>query len=117
MKSSDLNNSPQPDIEPASLASRLMLVIFCLIAGLGYRIIVGLLPPSVLQLGALLGLSVLFLLIAVFTRRQPNLNKYWEIPLAFFYLHYGRYPRRFEFLLVPSTDVRIECSTRGSKCE
>jgi|GEM_PF-829732 len=84
MKSSDLNNSPQPDIEPASLASRLMLVIFCLIAGLGYRIIVGLLPPSVLQLGALLGLSVLFLLIAVFTRRQPNLNKYWEIPLAFF---------------------------------
>jgi len=29
-------------------------------------------------------LSVLFLLVAVFAKKQQTLNKYWEIPLAFF---------------------------------
>ena len=84
MKQNDLTNSPQPNNEPANLVSRLMLVAFCLIAGLGYRIIIGLIPPSVVQLGVLLALSVVLLLIAVFTKRDQHLSKYWEIPLAFF---------------------------------
>ncbi|MGA7194009.1 MAG: CPBP family intramembrane glutamic endopeptidase [Anaerolineales bacterium] len=84
MKSNNLNESRQQQGESVSLASRVLLVIFCLAAGLGYRIIVGLIPPSIVQLGVLLVLSVVFLLLAVFTKRDQNLSKYWEIPLAFF---------------------------------
>lgn len=78
------NDSPQPQKEPASLAARAILVIFGLAAGLAYRIIVGLLPPSLLQLAVLLGLAALFLAAAAFAKRQPNLKTYWEIPFGFF---------------------------------
>ncbi len=84
MKPNDLNNSLQSPIEPLSLAWRSVLVVLCLAAGFTYRIIIGLLPPSILQLGVLLGLAVIFLLVAIFAKRQQNLIKYWEIPFAFF---------------------------------
>jgi uncharacterized protein len=84
MKPNDLNNSLQPPTEFIGLASRSALVVACLVAGLAYRIIIGLLPPSILQLGVLLGLSILFLLVALFAKKEQNLIKYWEIPFAFF---------------------------------
>jgi membrane protease YdiL (CAAX protease family) len=74
----------QPVGEPASLASRSILVIFCLAAGLSYRVIVGVVPASLIQAGILAVLAALLLLIAVLAKRSPNLGKYWEIPFAFF---------------------------------
>ena len=66
------------------MASRFALVAFCLAAGLGYRVLVGLLPASLFQAGVLLGFAALLLLLAVLARRASNLSKYWEIPFAFF---------------------------------
>ena len=48
MKPNDLNNGLQPPTESVSLASRSVFVVFCLITGFTYRIIIGLLPPSIL---------------------------------------------------------------------
>src|SRR6266849_2244274 len=78
------NDSLQPQKESTSLTSRAILVVFCLAAGFAYRIVIGLLPASILQFAVLLGLAALFLVAAVFAKRQPNLKKYWEIPFAFF---------------------------------
>src|ERR1700690_1079306 len=84
MKTNDLTGSLQPQKESTSLLSRFVLAAFCLAAGFSYRIFVGLFPPSFVQMGSLLGLSVLFLVIAGLARRIQNLSKYWEIPFAFF---------------------------------
>ncbi len=66
------------------LISRLVLAAFCLAAGFSYRLIVGLLPPSLVQFGVLVGLAALFLLLAGLARREAALSQYWEIPFAFF---------------------------------
>jgi len=84
MKSNASNDNLQPLKESTSLASRFALVAFCLAAGLGYRVLVGLLPASILQAGVLLGFAALFLLLALLAKRASNLSKYWEIPFAFF---------------------------------
>jgi membrane protease YdiL (CAAX protease family) len=81
-------NALQDDFEVAkessSLAARLALVVFCLAAGFAYRLIVGLLPANVIQMGVLLVLSLFFLGITVLARKKQRLIKYWEIPFAFF---------------------------------
>ena len=70
--------------ESSSLAARFALIVFCLVAGFTYRLIVGLFPPTVIQMGVLLVLALFFLGITVLARRQQGLSKYWEIPFAFF---------------------------------
>lgn len=70
--------------ESSKLTPRILLVAFCLAAGLTYRIIVGVFSPSIVQLGVLIGLAVIFLLITIFARKRPNLTQYWQIPFAFF---------------------------------
>jgi membrane protease YdiL (CAAX protease family) len=77
------DNPPAPQAS-ASLAARCGLVLFCLAAGLGYRAIVGFFPASLLQAGWLLALAALCLVLAVVARRSLSLQKYWEIPFAFF---------------------------------
>jgi membrane protease YdiL (CAAX protease family) len=84
MELSSVQSGVQPQRESTSLASRFALVVFCLAAGFAYRFLVGLLAPSILQSGVLLGLAILFLILAVITRRQEHLSKYWQIPFAFF---------------------------------
>ncbi len=42
------------------------------------------LPPGIFQETFLLGLSALFLSVAILTRRGQSLRRYWEIPFAFF---------------------------------
>ncbi len=84
MAANDLNGKLEPSKESSSLVSRAVLVVFCLAAGLGYRILVGLIPASIIQAVVLLGLAALFLVLAVLAKRAPDLQKYWEIPFAFF---------------------------------
>jgi len=84
MQRAHLNDSPHPVTESISLASRSLLIAFCLAAGLSYRILVGILPASAPQAGALVGLAAFFLLLAIFAKKTTHLIKYWEIPFAFF---------------------------------
>ena len=79
-----LNNNLQPMMESTSLFARFVLVVFCLAAVLGYRGLVGLFPPSIVQMGVLLVLSAVLLVLAILARSNENLKKYWEIPFAFF---------------------------------
>jgi glucan phosphoethanolaminetransferase (alkaline phosphatase superfamily) len=84
MKSSNLSDNIQPVAESTSVLSRIVLVAFCLAAGLSYRILIGVLPPNILQAIVLASLSALLLLFAMLAKRSRTLNRYWEIPFAFF---------------------------------
>jgi uncharacterized protein len=70
--------------ESTSWISRSALVGFCLVAALSYRASVSLIPTGMLEDGFVLGLSALFLALAVVMRRGQELRRYWEIPFAFF---------------------------------
>src|SRR2546423_304866 len=84
MQLSDLHDHPQSLSESTSFASRALLVVFCLAAGLSYRVLVGVLPASALQAGVLMGLAAFFLLLTILARNATHLMKYREIPFAFF---------------------------------
>lgn len=70
--------------EPTILISRSVLVVFCLAAGFAYRASVSLIPPGIFEDAFLVGLAALLLTVAVLTRRSRSLQRYWEIPFAFF---------------------------------
>ena len=84
MAPNSLNQSLPSQMATTSLSARTGVVVFGLVAGLAYRIIVGVLSPSLLQSGVLLGFSALWLLAAVYAKRHAGLNPYWELPFAFF---------------------------------
>ena len=70
--------------EPTSLTSRSVLIVFCLAAGFAYRASVSLIPTGIFEDAFLLGLAALLLIVAVLTKRSQSLQRYWEIPFAFF---------------------------------
>jgi membrane protease YdiL (CAAX protease family) len=70
--------------QSTNLTSRLGLVAFCLVAAFAYRASVSLIPVGLWEGAFLVALSALFLAIAVALRRHSNLNRYWQIPFAFF---------------------------------
>src|SRR5260370_1325248 len=70
--------------ESTSLISRSVLVVFCLAAGFAYRASVSLIPTGIFEDVFLIGLAALLLTVAILTRRSRSLQRYWEIPFAFF---------------------------------
>lgn len=80
----NVNANFRPQKESTSLIWVSVLGALCLVAGLTFRAGVALLPPGIFQDTFLLGLSALFLSVAVMTRRGQNVKRYWEIPFAFF---------------------------------
>ncbi len=70
--------------ESTSLISRCVLVVFCLAAGFAYRASVSLIPPGLFEDCFLFGLAAVLLIVAVLARRSRSLQRYWEIPFAFF---------------------------------
>lgn len=70
--------------ESTSLISRSVLAVFCLAAGLAYRVSVSLIPTGILEDSFLLGFAVLLLIAAALARKSESLRRYWEIPFAFF---------------------------------
>jgi membrane protease YdiL (CAAX protease family) len=85
MASDTLNRSLQPQAgTTTSLSARTWVVVFSLVAGLAYRIVVGVISPSPLQLGVLLALATVLLLTTVLVKRKAGWNAYWELPFAFF---------------------------------
>ncbi len=79
-----IGDIPQTRLESIGFASRAGLFLFSLTAGLGYRVIVGVFHPGPVQFAVLAAWAVIFLLAALLARQQKTLNKYWEIPFAFF---------------------------------
>src|SRR2546425_9527318 len=79
----NLNANLEPRKESTRLIRLSVLTAFCLVAGLSFRVGVALIPLWILQVAFLLGLSALFLAIAVLARSAQGLSKYWEIPFAF----------------------------------
>jgi membrane protease YdiL (CAAX protease family) len=84
MASDTLNGSLRPAARTTRFGVRAVLVGFSLVAGLAYRVAVGVLGPGPLQLGVLLVLGLLWLGAGLFARRQAGLNPYWPLPFAFF---------------------------------
>lgn len=70
--------------EPTSLLSRAVLVAFCVVAGFAYRASVSLIPAGIGESAFVLGLAALLLVLSLLARRRRSLNKYWQIPFAFF---------------------------------
>ena len=70
--------------ESMSFISRSVLVVFCLAAGIAYRTSVSLIPVGLFEDAFLLGLAALLLIVALLARRSRSLQRYWEIPFAFF---------------------------------
>src|SRR5579859_2468435 len=83
-KRSGLMSNGMVTRESTSLLSRSVLVLFSLAAGFAYRASVSLIPAGIFEDAFLLGLAVLLLAVAVFARRSRSLERYWEIPFAFF---------------------------------
>src|ERR1700719_1247971 len=70
--------------QPTSLLSRTVLVAFCLVAGLTYRVSVSVIPAGIGESAFVLGLAALLLILSLLARRRQSLSKYWPIPFAFF---------------------------------
>jgi membrane protease YdiL (CAAX protease family) len=66
------------------LTARFALVAFSMVAGVSYRVVVGALTASIVQFIVLVGLALLFLLLALIARSEERWRRFWEIPFAFF---------------------------------
>lgn len=65
------------------VSSQVLVVIFCLVAGLGYRASVSLIPGGIAESVFILGAAFVLLLVALATKRSGALARYWEVPFAF----------------------------------
>lgn len=63
---------------------KVLLVGFCLVAGLAYRASVSAIPSGVAEDAFVAGIAALLLVAALAARRTSTLAEYWEIPFAFF---------------------------------
>lgn len=70
--------------EATSMAARAALIAFCLVAAFAYRASVSLIPAGILEDAFVLGLSAVFLALAMLIRRSKDLERFWAIPFAFF---------------------------------
>lgn len=66
------------------VTSQVLLVAFCLAAGLLYRASVSVIPAGVAEDAFVIGIAALLLVLALAARRTTSLARYWEIPFAFF---------------------------------
>ncbi|HEY6875446.1 MAG TPA: CPBP family intramembrane glutamic endopeptidase [Candidatus Dormibacteraeota bacterium] len=70
--------------QPATVSARIALIVFCLVAGLGYRASVSLIPAGLAEVIFVAALAALLLAAALVAKRQPAGIAYWEIPYALF---------------------------------
>ncbi len=70
--------------ESTGVRPQVLLVIFCLVAGLAYRASASLIPLGVGEDAFILGAAVVLLALALTAKRSNGLKRYWEVPFAFF---------------------------------
>ena len=70
--------------ESTDVRPQVLLIVFCLAAGLAYRASVSLLPAGVAEDAFILAVAAALLGLALAFRRSDSLTRYWEIPFAFF---------------------------------
>src|SRR5579863_2890522 len=68
---------------PLSLGQTSMFAVACIVAGI-LPVSVGYVPGDVARFVCGLLAMAILLALALLARRSPTLNRYWEIPLAFF---------------------------------
>lgn len=70
--------------ESAGGRTQVRVVVFCLLAGLGYRASVSLIPSGLAEGVFILAAAAVLLVLALAARRTATLVRFWEIPFAFF---------------------------------
>lgn len=70
--------------ESSGVLTQVLLVLFCLVAGIGYRASVSLVPSGIAEDAFVLVAAAVLLAIALLAKRTGSLRAYWEIPFAFF---------------------------------
>lgn len=70
--------------ESAGAGVQVLVVVFCLVAGLGYRASVSLIPTGVAEAVFILVGAAVLLVLALAAKRTATLSRFWEIPFAFF---------------------------------
>lgn len=83
-KAAALNETALEARESTDVRPQVLLVIFCLVVGLAYRASVSLIPLGVGEDAFILGAAVLLLALALTAKRSNALQRYWEVPFAFF---------------------------------
>lgn len=79
-----LNTAVRPVRESTGVGPQVLVVVFCLVAGFGYRASVSLVPSGVVEAVFILAVAAVLLVLALAARRSAELARYWEIPFAFF---------------------------------
>lgn len=79
-----LNTAVRPVRESTGVGAQVLVVVFCLVAGFGYRASVSLVPSGVVEAVFILAVAAVLLVLALAARRSAELARYWEIPFAFF---------------------------------
>ena len=70
--------------EPGGVLAQVLLVLFCLVAGFGYRASVSVVPSGFAEDAFVLVAAAVLLAMALLAKRTGLLRAYWEIPFAFF---------------------------------
>lgn len=70
--------------ESTGSGAQILVVFFCLVAGLGYRASVSLIPSGIAETVFILAGAAVLLVLALAARRTATFARFWEIPFAFF---------------------------------
>lgn len=70
--------------ESSGVLAQVLLVLFCLVAGIGYRASVSLVPSGIAEDAFVLVAAAVLLALALLAKRSGSLATYWDIPFAFF---------------------------------
>ena len=79
-----LSATVRPARESAGLGTQILVVVFCLLAGLGYRASVSLIPSGVAEAVFILAVAGVLLGLALAAKRSARFVRFWELPYAFF---------------------------------
>ena len=70
--------------ESTGRGAQILVVVFCLVAGLGYRASVSLIRSGIAEAVFILAGAAVLLVLALAARRTGTFARFWEIPFAFF---------------------------------
>ncbi len=79
-----LSATARHERESAGIGARALVVVFCLVAGFGYRASVSLIPSGFAESVFILGVAAVLLGLALAARGTARFVRFWEIPFAFF---------------------------------
>lgn len=70
--------------ESGGVGTQVLVVMFSLVAGFGYRASVSLIPSGIAEAVFILTVAAILLVLSLAARRTATFTRFWEIPFAFF---------------------------------